>query len=100
MSHDDEVTAVEVLACLEAKSVNDPYVSTLRNEIAYSIHYERENSVKWSQLFFDYKKNNSTKTMRRLLLGAGTQFMQQFQGINIMSYYLPTVLISEAIPFP
>ena len=32
--------------------------------------------------------------MRRLLLGAGTQFMQQFEGINIMSYYLPSVLIT------
>ncbi|CRG86234.1 Sugar transporter STL1 [Talaromyces islandicus] len=32
---------------------------------------------------------------RRFILGAGTQFMQQFQGINIMSYYLPTVLINS-----
>ena len=92
MSHEREVEAVQVLAALENKTVNDPYISTLRNEIAYSIHFERENTVSWSQLFSFKKKGNSTKTLRRLLLGAGTQFMQQFQGINIMSYYLPTVL--------
>ncbi|KAJ5081796.1 hypothetical protein NUU61_010060 [Penicillium alfredii] len=92
MSHDREVEAVQVLAALENKTVNDPYVSTLRNEIGYSIHFERENAMGWLQLISFKKKNNCTKTVRRLLLGAGTQFMQQFQGINIMSYYLPTVL--------
>lgn len=30
-----------------------------------------------------------------MLLGAGTQFMQQFSGINVTSYYLPTVLITS-----
>ena len=39
------------------------------------------------------KDPSDTKTLRRLLLGANTQLMQQFGGINIMSYYLPTVLI-------
>lgn len=92
MAHDHEVEAIQVLAALEDKSVNDPYIATLRNEIAYSIHYERENVVGWTQLLSPKRSGNSTKTLRRLLLGVGTQFMQQFQGINIMSYYLPTVL--------
>ncbi|KAJ5348526.1 uncharacterized protein N7506_001779 [Penicillium brevicompactum] len=94
MAHGHEIEALQVLACLEDKDINDPYISVQRNEIEYSIHYERENAIRWSQLLFNWKKNNSTKTMRRLVLGAGTQFMQQFQGINIMSYYLPTVLIN------
>lgn len=95
MAHDREVEVIEVLAWLENKPVNDPFISTQRNEIAYSIHYERENAISWTQLLFNWKQNNVTKTMRRLFLGAGTQFMQQFQGINIMSYYLPTVLIRK-----
>lgn len=94
MSHGHEVEAIEVLASLEDKSVNDPYISTQRNEIIYSIQYEKENAISWTQLLFKANKDDSTKTLRRLLLGAGTQFIQQFEGINIMSYYLPKILIS------
>ncbi|GAD92224.1 hypothetical protein AN8467.2 [Paecilomyces variotii No. 5] len=95
MSHGHEVEAIEVLASLEDKSVNDPYISTQRNEIVYSIQYEKENAVSWTQLLFKANKDDSTKTLRRLLLGAGTQFIQQFEGINIMSYYLPKILINS-----
>lgn len=47
-------------------------------------------------MFFLRRKRDSTdsNTLRRLILGAGTQFMQQFEGINVMSYYLPTALIN------
>lgn len=79
-----------MISCLEAKSINDPFVIAQRNEIEFTIQYERENAVRWRDIL---KKNqNDTKTLRRLLLGAGSQFMQQMGGINIMSYYLPTVL--------
>lgn len=88
--HGKEEEAVEVISCLEAKDIDHPFVIAQRNEIEYTIRYEQENSVRWRDLL---KKNeNDTKTLRRLLLGAGSQFMQQFGGINIMSYYLPTVL--------
>ncbi|KAJ5716260.1 hypothetical protein N7493_008171 [Penicillium malachiteum] len=90
LMHGKEEEAVEVISCLEAKPIEDPFVIAQRNEIEYTIRYERENAVRWRDLL---KKNkNDTKTLRRLLLGAGSQFMQQFGGINIMSYYLPTVL--------
>ncbi|KAJ9374528.1 hypothetical protein DTO282E5_611 [Paecilomyces variotii] len=95
MSHGHEVEAIEVLASLEDKSVNDPYISTQRNEIIYSIQYEKETAISWTQLLFKANKDDSTKTLRRLLLGAGTQFIQQFEGINIMSYYLPKILINS-----
>lgn len=94
MAHNEEVEALQVLAALEGKPVNDPYISTIRNEIGYSIHFERENAVGWLELM-RWNSKDSTKTTRRLLLAAGTQFMQQFQGINIMSYYLPTVLMNS-----
>ncbi|KAF7596388.1 hypothetical protein BBP40_002132 [Aspergillus hancockii] len=94
MRHGHEAEAIEVLAAIEAKSIHDPYISTQRNEIEYSIHYERKNNVRWRDLF-SRKKTNDTKTLRRLLPGAGTQFIQQFEGINILSYYLPTVLMNS-----
>ncbi|KAH8703133.1 general substrate transporter [Talaromyces proteolyticus] len=95
MAHGRETEAREVLSCLQAKPVEDPYVLTVYNEIEYSIQYEIANAVRWRDIIFGKKNANDTKTLRRLLLGAGTQFMQQFEGINIMSYYLPTVLINS-----
>ncbi|GES58455.1 sugar transporter [Aspergillus terreus] len=64
-----------------------------RNEIEFSVRYERENAVRWYDLF--RKTENDTNTLRRLVLGAGSQFIQQFGGINIMSYYMPTVLMQS-----
>jgi MFS family permease len=32
------------------------------------------------------------QNLRRLLLSCGTQFMQQFSGVNALGYYLPTLL--------
>ncbi|GLA26509.1 hypothetical protein AnigIFM63326_003669 [Aspergillus niger] len=59
--------AVEVIACIEDKSVDDPYITTQRSEIEYTIQYERDNDVSWRDLF-SRKKTNDTNTLRRLLL--------------------------------
>ncbi|KAJ5480597.1 hypothetical protein N7530_006106 [Penicillium desertorum] len=91
LAHGKEEEAIEVLSCLKAKPIDDPVVITQRNEIAFSIQYERQNAVRWRDLLKKDKKND-TKTLRRIFLGVGSQFMQQFGGINIMSYYMPTVL--------
>ncbi|KAF9888167.1 hypothetical protein FE257_009162 [Aspergillus nanangensis] len=95
LQHGRDAEAIEVMACIEAKPIDDPYVVTQRKEIEYSIQYERDNAVSWRDLLLCRTSNNEgdTKALRRLILGAGTQFIQQFEGINIMSYYLPTVLI-------
>ncbi|CAK7205862.1 hypothetical protein SEUCBS139899_008641 [Sporothrix eucalyptigena] len=89
--HGRDAEAREVVACLAAKSLDDPTVLAQCEEIKYSVTYEKEHAVRWRDLL---KPTNTdgTKPLRRLLLGAGTQFIQQFEGINIMSYYLPTVL--------
>lgn len=70
LAHGRDEEAREVLGCLEAKPANDPIVIAHRNEIRYSVSYECENSVRWRDLW--KQKNNGTKTLRRLLLGAGT----------------------------
>lgn len=89
-----EKEAIEILSCIEDKPVDDPYVVAQKNEIEYAINYERENAIRWRDIFLRRKTDSTdTKTLRRLILGAGTQFMQQFEGVNIMSYYLPTVLM-------
>ncbi|KAL4870665.1 hypothetical protein BDV12DRAFT_165575 [Aspergillus spectabilis] len=92
--HDRDDEALEVLACIEAMSPDDPYIRTQYDEIKYSIAYERDNAIRWRDLILR-NKSDCTKTHRRLFLGASTQAIQQFQGINIMSYYLPLVLINS-----
>lgn len=41
-------------------------------------------------------KAGATGTIRRLLLGIGTQAGQQLSGINVTSYYLPSESPSPA----
>ncbi|KAL4750012.1 hypothetical protein BDW72DRAFT_213675 [Aspergillus terricola var. indicus] len=94
MQQGREKEAVEILAAIEDKPVSDSYILTQRNEIRFSVQYEQENAPTWTELFLRKKGTNDTKSLRRLLLGAGTQFMQQFEGINIMSYYMPLILIN------
>ncbi|KAH2455435.1 hypothetical protein KXW63_003844 [Aspergillus fumigatus] len=94
LAHGRKEEGVEVLSCIEAKPIDDAYIITQHDEIQYSIQYERDNAIRWRDLLRG-GKSEGTKTLRRLLLGAGTQAIQQFQGINIMSYYLPLVLINS-----
>lgn len=69
---------------------------TQHKEIVYTVQYERENAVRWVDLLRGRTgEQGGTKTIRRLLLGAGTQAFQQLSGINVTSYYLPTVLIKS-----
>ncbi|KAL4763167.1 sugar porter family MFS transporter [Aspergillus foveolatus] len=89
LSHGRDDEALEVLSCIEAMAPDNPYIKTQYDEIKYSIAYERQNAMPWRDLLRN--KSDNTKTLRRLLLGASTQAIQQFQG----SYYLPTVLITS-----
>ncbi|KAL4946584.1 hypothetical protein BDV06DRAFT_233147 [Aspergillus oleicola] len=95
MAQGCEEEAVEILAAIEGKAVDDPYIQTQRNEIRFSVEYERNNTPTWKEILLRREGGNGTKSLRRLLLGAGTQFMQQFEGINIMSYYFPLVMMNS-----
>lgn len=47
-------------------------------EIVYSVQYEKKNAIPWSKLLMGKTgSGGGTKTMRRIILGAGTQAMQQ-----------------------
>ncbi|KAK7751259.1 hypothetical protein SLS62_006804 [Diatrype stigma] len=88
--------AIQILADLEAKELEDPYVVSQAEDIQWAVDFERENSVSWSMLLRGKTGPNAgTWTIRRLVLGMGSQAMQQFSGINVTSYYLPLVLISS-----
>lgn len=84
VAHECPDEAVVIIADLEDKSTDDPYVVTEFTEIAASVEYERQNAVSWKNLFQgNVGGNGSTCAIRRMFLGAGAQFMQQAAGINV-----------------
>lgn len=94
IAHGQVEEAEQIIADLEATTVDDAYVVTESKEIQWAVQYERENGVSWWDLLRG-RSGNGTSTIRRLILGAGAQAMQQLAGINVTSYYLPTVLIQS-----
>ncbi|OQE01887.1 hypothetical protein PENSOL_c003G01894 [Penicillium solitum] len=93
IAHDRSNEAVQIISDLEDKDINDAFVQLQMSEIQYSVEYERANSVSFGDILRGRAHEKSgTKTVRRLILGMGAQAMQQFTGINVTSYYLPTVL--------
>ncbi|OAG10399.1 general substrate transporter [Paraphaeosphaeria sporulosa] len=88
--------AEQVLAAVEGTDVNDPWLITQSKDIQWAVQYEKENAVRWRDLLLGRSGGQAgTHTFRRLILGMGTQAMQQLSGINVTSYYLPTVLIES-----
>lgn len=78
LNHGREDEALDVLSCLQGKASNDPSVLSQQAEIAFSVRYEKEHAIRWRDLL--RPQPGATKPLRRLLLGAGTQFIQQFEG--------------------
>lgn len=93
MSKGRVAEAEEINAALEARSIDDPYVITISKDMEHAIAEEREAAVSWGDLLRGRTGGKTgNKAMRRLFLGLGAQAMSQFAGINVTSYYLPTVL--------
>ena len=96
IAHGREDAAFQILADLEDRELDDPWILAQHKEIVFAVDYERRNAVGWADLLRGRTgPQGGTCTVRRLLLGAGTQAMQQLAGINVTSYYLPTVLIES-----
>lgn len=96
ISHGRNDEAQKIIADLEAKDINDSYIHTQHGEIVAAVQYEREHGVSWGQLLRGQTGDQSgTCAIRRLILGMGAQAMQQLAGINVTSYYLPTVLMQS-----
>lgn len=71
-----------ILADLEALDVDDPYIVTQSKDIQWAVNYERENNIPWSMLLRGKTgPNQGTSTIRRMILGMGTQAMQQFRSV-------------------
>ncbi|KAK0314612.1 hypothetical protein LTR01_001436 [Friedmanniomyces endolithicus] len=86
--------AEQILADIEGTEVEDPYVQTELSEIKWASDYEKTHHVRIRDLVRGKQgSEGGSCALRRLLLGMAAQAMQQLSGINVTSYYLPTVLI-------
>lgn len=83
--------ALEVIARLEGKNktIHDADVTAQFLSIQSTLEVERKDQVPTMDVLMCRDK---TQNLRRLLLSCGTQFMQQFSGVNALGYYLPTLL--------
>ncbi|KAF9530810.1 general substrate transporter [Crepidotus variabilis] len=92
LAHDRLEEGVAILVALEGDHAteNHPTVRHEKKEILEAVRVERENAPTWREIL----RGNTGQTgmIKRLALGAGTQWMQQLVGINVTSYYLPLVL--------
>ena len=95
MAHGDVDQAEKIIADVEGLEVEDPFVTTESKSIQWAVQFEREHGVSWWDILRGRTGSANTSTGRRLILGAGTQAIQQLAGINVTSYYLPTVLIQS-----
>ena len=83
--------AQEILARLMAKPSDDPDVVDQIQNLVATVEHEAEvqQSVPLKEIF---TRNNKQRTLRRMLLSAGTAFFQQVGSTKVIAYYLPVVL--------
>ena len=86
LAHGREEEGVAILALLEGEGtpLDDKRVVEQKIEILEAVRIEKEQSPSWRDLLRG--KTGNTGMVKRLLLGAGTQWMQQLVGINVTSY--------------
>ncbi|OJJ42115.1 hypothetical protein ASPZODRAFT_20761 [Penicilliopsis zonata CBS 506.65] len=97
ISKDRIEEATQVLADVHGGGATPltPVVVAERNEILHAYRAERDNAVSWGDLLRNRTRDNGQGTLRRFVLGLGTQIIVQLSGVNATSYYLPTVLTAS-----
>ena len=83
-----EQEAIEVLCAVHDLQPNDPYIVGEIEAIRAAIAIE-SGSKNWSALF----KKDALQTRKRVVLAYFGLFMNQWSGINLVVYYMPTVLV-------
>ncbi|KAF7862561.1 hypothetical protein EAF04_007434 [Stromatinia cepivora] len=90
--HDgNEDRGLLVLAGLRGVGIDDVGVQKEKEEIMGAIMIEEKEEGTWGDLFRD----NGIQANKRFYLALGIQFMQQMSGINIVTYYAPTLFQSS-----
>jgi MFS family permease len=83
---------IEVLCCVFDLPPNDPYIVAETNQILRAIEIENAAGTQKIRALF---KNDRLKTRRRVLLAWFALFMNQMSGINLVVYYMPSVIVKN-----
>ncbi|KAK9779799.1 putative Myo-inositol transporter 1 [Seiridium cardinale] len=87
--HGRNQQALDVLCQVYDREPDHPKIVKEQKEVLDALKIEQEQGdYKWSQLF----KKDKVQTGRRVLLAYGMQFMNQMGGINLIVYYITSVL--------
>lgn len=84
LAHGYTDEGVAVLVALHDASPNDEHIVDQKEEILEAVRLEKETAPSWSDILRG--RTGETGMIPRLLLGSGTQWMQQLVGINVTSY--------------
>lgn len=97
ISKDRIEEATLIIADLEGNNATPDSLTVIaeKNEILRMYQAEQKFGVGWWDLLRGRTGKSGPGTLRRFLLGVGTQMIVQFSGINATSYYLPVVLTSS-----
>ncbi|KAL6407857.1 hexose carrier protein [Ilyonectria robusta] len=90
-THGQREEAIKVMCHVFDKNPTDPWVIQEVNAIEQAIELEFEAQVSLLDCF----KNDRVKTGHRVLLAYFAQFMNQVGGINLVVYYVPSVLVQN-----
>ncbi|KAL2800933.1 general substrate transporter [Aspergillus keveii] len=81
--------ALQILSDVYGVPKDDPKIQAEQTEILDALAIEmKHGEYKWRNIL----KRDEVATGRRVLLGYGMQFMNQVGGINLIVYFIPTVL--------
>lgn len=92
-NHGREEDAIKVLCDVYDKDPTDEYIVREKTAIIQAIELER--AINKSKSFLSIFQNDDVKTGRRVLLAWGVQLMNQVGGINLVVYYIPSVLVQN-----
>ncbi|OTB02824.1 hypothetical protein M426DRAFT_13072 [Hypoxylon sp. CI-4A] len=93
ISHGKKTQAIEVLCAVHDMHPSEDYIVQEERAISHAI--ELENETNQSKSFFSIFKNDGVRTRYRVILAWGAQFMNQGGGINLVVYYIPSVLVQN-----
>ncbi|KAL3450525.1 general substrate transporter [Aspergillus insuetus] len=88
--------ASQIIADIADRQLDDAEVVATVADIRSAVLHENQHRISWSGIFSRQPGGaHGTSTVRRLVLGMTAQAMSQLSGINVTSYYLPTVLMQS-----
>ncbi|KAF8628975.1 hypothetical protein AX15_003614 [Amanita polypyramis BW_CC] len=99
LAHSFKEEGIDVLIALEGDhaTARDDIIVRQKEENLEAVRLEKEHTPSWRDVLRG--RTGDTGMIKRLALGAGTQWMQQLAGINVTSYYLPLVLQNSGVPW-